>query len=395
MKIVAVLEDDVLHGGGFSQAVSAILQMRRLADQRFGFEVVTDRKANLTVLGRLGIQSSLVRFALLDRLLGSLSTSTAWHSLQVRLRLTGPFERSLLAGGCDLVYFLRPSRRAAGLQRLNYIATVWDLCHRDALEFPEVRQYGDFQARERLYRSTLAPAVFVLTDSSVLADNAAHWYGLDRDRLMAMPFSVSPFMEAGSSAGKAAVLERYHLDEGYFFYPAQFWAHKNHVRAVQALALLRRRDPSAQLVFAGGDQGNQGNVERLVEASELRDRVRFLGFVPAEHMRGLYQGARALVMPSYFGPTNIPPLEAWSVGTPVIYSAQFKEQVGSAAICIDPDSADDLAAAMAEIGRNEVRAQLLRHGEARLRELERMRESAEAELLVRLQRFAARRSCWQ
>ena len=51
-------------------------------------------------------------------------------------------------------------------------------------------------------------------------------------------------------------------------------------------------------------------------------------------------------MPSYFGPTNLPPLEAWAVGTPVIYPEAFKAQAGDAAILFDYDDPRSLADAI-------------------------------------------------
>ena len=78
--------------------------------------------------------------------------------------------------------------------------------------------------------------------------------------------------------------------------------------------------------------------------------MKFLGLVPDEDIPALYDGALALVMPSYCGPTNIPPLEAVTLGCPVIYSdlPEFREQMGDAALyCNLADSsslADQLAA---------------------------------------------------
>ena len=50
-----------------------------------------------------------------------------------------PFEKKLIAHQIDLVYFLSPTSLALSLEKLNYITTLWDLCHRDNPEFPEVR----------------------------------------------------------------------------------------------------------------------------------------------------------------------------------------------------------------------------------------------------------------
>ena len=51
----------------------------------------------------------------------------------------------------------------------------------------------------------------------------------------------------------------------------------------------------------------------LIEAHTLNDQVRSLGYLPDEDISALYSGAVALVMPTFFGPTNIPFLEAWAM----------------------------------------------------------------------------------
>ena len=394
MRVVAILEDDAASGGGFNQALNAILQMRDLCAGRYQFEVLTTRKSNIGVLGKLDVQATVFDFSLADKLLAYLATSPWWHAAQVRLELTAPFEKLLLRRGCDLAYFVTPSARPNILQRLNYIATVWDLCHRDAPEFPEVREFARFQVRERLYWSILPPAFAIVTDSAALAAAVARRYGVDPERVLPMPFAPAPSLSASASSDKAAVLARYGLEEGYFFYPAQFWAHKNHVRILQALLLLKARGHAARVAFAGGNQGNRPHVESFTAAHGLGNQVRFLGFVPAEDMRGLYEGCRAVVMPTYFGPTNIPPLEAWQTGRPLIYSAQFREQAGDAALCVDPDDAEELARAMQACAAEETCAALVRAGALRLRQLEMQRKEAESALLARLREFEARRSCW-
>jgi glycosyltransferase involved in cell wall biosynthesis len=394
MKIVAILESDVASGGGFNQALNAILQMRELCRGRYDFEVLTTRAGNVGVLRDLGVTAEAFAYGLADRLLLHLGRSSLWHRAQLRLRWVGPFERNLRRRGCDLVYFVAPSAQAAVLQRLAYITTVWDLCHRDAPEFPEVSEMAEFKLREELYGAILPRAIAVLTDSRALADALARRYGIDPARLLPMPFAPAPQLSAPSTRDKAAVLSTYGLEEGYFFYPAQLWAHKNHARILHALQLLAKEGRRPAVVFAGGDQGNRGHVERLVRSFALQDQVRMLGFVPGADMRGLYEGCRAVVMPTYFGPTNIPPLEAWLLRRPLIYSAQFAEQAGDAALLVDPDDADALAAAMRDCLDPAVGARLVEAGARRLREIEGQREAAEAELLAHLRRFETRRACW-
>jgi glycosyltransferase involved in cell wall biosynthesis len=65
-------------------------------------------------------------------------------------------------------------------------------------------------------------------------------------------------------------------------------------------------------------------------------------------MAPIYQRARALIMPTFFGPTNIPPLEAFSLGCPVAISKIYgmPEQVGNAALLFDPSSETEIAEIM-------------------------------------------------
>lgn len=394
MKVVAILENDVASGGGFNQALNAIVQMREVCKGSFDFEVWTTKAVNVAVLRELGVLAETFAFSVADKLLSYLSANPWWHLCQVRFKLTGPLEKKLLRHGCDLAYFVTPSARPNILQRLNFIATVWDLCHRDTPEFPEVREFARFQVREHLYRTSLPSAFAILTDSAALAAKVSQRYGIDGDRLLPMPFAPAPFLSAAAAAQTRQVLDKYGVAEGYFFYPAQFWAHKNHVRILQALLLLRDRGHRPQVAFAGGDQGNRAHVERFMDAHALRDQVHLLGFVPAEDMRGLYEGCGAVVMPTYFGPTNIPPLEAWLVGRPLIYSSQFKEQAGDAALCVNPDDPEALAQAMLACSDAGTRARLIEAGSTRLRHVEQQRRDAESALLERLRQFAARRGTW-
>jgi glycosyltransferase involved in cell wall biosynthesis len=59
----------------------------------------------------------------------------------------------------------------------------------------------------------------------------------------------------------------------------------------------------------------------------------------------LYAEAAALAMPTFFGPTNIPILEAFAMGCPVVTSdiRGIREQTDGAAILVDPRSPESIA----------------------------------------------------
>ena len=394
MKVVTVLENSITAGGGFNQALNAILQMQLICKGQFEFEVFTTKLENIAHLEKFGISAVVFSFSIVDKLLAKLSCNVWWQAIQGRIKLVGSFEKKLLARGCGLVYFVTPSVIPSALQRLNYIITVWDLCHRDMPEFPEVKNFTQFYARDNYYHNHLSPAVLVLADSVQLADAISRRYGVDRERVLPMPFAPAPFLDSERATDIDEVLKKYSLVEGYFFYPSQFWAHKNHIRILEALLILNESGIPFTVVFAGGDQGNRGYIERFVKQHNLNNQVRFLGFVDAEDMRGLYEGCIAVVMPTYFGPTNLPPLEAWMIGKPLIYPLQFVSQAGNAAILIDPDDAYDLADAMKACLNKQRCEEMAMKGRMRLQEIDLRRKESEGELLVRLIQFEKRLRCW-
>ena len=396
IKIIAIITSKIGSGGGFDQSLNAIVQMQRLSINRFDFEVFTSVESSVEYLNRLGVKVTDVKITFLDRLLANLSHNSLWQGIQARIKLIAPLEKKLLQHGCSVVYFVAPGNLSAGLQKLNYITTVWDLCHRETPEFPEVRDFNTFFIREKNYQHNFGPALFTITDSESLADMASKYYGIERNRFVAIPFAPTPFIEEVHALKTVDILKKYSIERGYFFYPAQLWAHKNHIRILQALKILRDDHGwKPNVVFTGKNYGNRAHIETYVKIHKLGSQVKIIGFVPSPDMRGLYENAMAVVMPTYFGPTNLPPLEAWSLGIPLIYSSHLIKQTGNAALLVNPDNAIELAEAMRQCTQSEICDQLTIAGYQRLAVIANQRTNAEKELCTMLEKFAARRECWK
>lgn len=396
MKIIGIIDNKIEAGGGFDQALNAVIQMQRLCENRFIFEIMTTHRGNIHYFCKLGVKCSFFKYSIFDRLLVKFLLNPIFETIQSRIKFIFPFEKKLISIGCDLVYFATPTNKSASLQVLNYIATVWDLSHRETPEFPEVRQFNSFHIRERHYSNNLKSAILIITDSEKNANQAAHYYGIDYNRFLPMPFSASPFLDEKNSLSKNIVLNKYKIEEEYFYYPAQFWAHKNHISILKALIILREKNNwLPNVVFTGKDYGNLGYLKNFVDNNGLSNQVKFLGFVPSEEIRALYEGALAIVMPTYFGPTNLPPLESWAIGKPLLYSSHLAEQTGDAALLFNPDSEEELANTLLFCRDKTVLDQLTLLGKKRLEEIAELRKNSEKKLIKDLEIFAIRRLCWE
>ena len=124
------------------------------------------------------------------------------------------------------------------------------------------------------------------------------------------------------------------------------------------------------LVLAGGLRHEYEKLKILSEELGVSSQVHFLGYVPDADLPALYRGATALTMPTFFGPTNIPYLEAWALGCPVITSdiRGIREQVCNAGVLVDPRSEQQLADAMHLVYTDEsIRSHLIREGYKRIK----------------------------
>jgi glycosyltransferase involved in cell wall biosynthesis len=269
-------------------------------------------------------------------------------SLLRRIYPITPRGRMMLREECDLWIF--PSQDEMSFQLpVHSLVAIHDLMHRYERRFPEAAAGIQYRFREYKYRNICNWAGGVLVDSELGRRQVAESYGRPADRIHVLPYIAPKYMQA--TTPPAGFDKRYQLPAKFIFYPAQYWEHKNHNRLIQAAANLKEALPDLKLVLSGSAQNAYPAVVAMVRELGLVDDVLFLGYVPDEDMPELYRRARALVMPTYYGPTNIPPLEAFTVGCPVAISGIYgmPEQVGDAALLFDPDSVDDLAASIRKL----------------------------------------------
>ena len=232
---------------------------------------------------------------------------------------------------------------------LPYITTVWDLQHRLQPYFPEVSSEGEWNARESHNTTLLQRSAFILVGTNVGRAEVEGFYQIPPERIKVLPFPTPQFALNASDTSKEVFLEKYNIPDKYLFYPAQFWAHKNHANLLLAVKFLQDKYNLAfPVVFSGSDKGNQQHIRQLADELQLSKQVHFLGFVPQEDLISLYRNAFALTFVTFFGPDNLPPLEAFALGCPVIASKVrgAEEQLEDAALLVDPKDPEHIASAI-------------------------------------------------
>lgn len=136
------------------------------------------------------------------------------------------------------------------------------------------------------------------------------------------------------------ILDRHHLRERPFLLAVGSSSpHKNFSRLVHALEKLG--ETSFSVVIAGGS-----NPKVHAAAGDLPDSVEHAGYVSDGELRALYEHAAGFIHPAYYEGFGIPPLEAMTLGCPVLCSnaASLPEVCGAAALYFDPFDEADISA---------------------------------------------------
>ena len=249
------------------------------------------------------------------------------------------------------------------------LGVVHDLMHRYEPHFPEVAGKGRGAIRDHRFRELLNWSSAVLVDSTVGKNQVMESYQTPAEKIFILPYIPSKYIYEKTPAEDFD--RKYELPKRFVFYPAQFWAHKNHPRLILASVELASRHPDFNLVLTGLKSHDYPELVELVKEKHLESRVHFMGYVPDGDLAGFYRRAQALVMPTFFGPTNIPPLEAFVCGCPVAVSGIYgmPEQVGDAALLFDPRSEQEMEVVMERLWMDSaLRQQLIERGKARAQE---------------------------
>ncbi|OQY79487.1 MAG: hypothetical protein B6D41_22585 [Chloroflexi bacterium UTCFX4] len=197
----------------------------------------------------------------------------------------------------------------------------------------------------------------------------------DITRLLGVPEDkVSVIYEAAYSnaqpiareIARARVKSKYGVEGDFILFVSTIEPRKNLPTLLAAYSkLLDSYHSAARLLIAGAKGWLTAEVDQAIEKYNLRNKVCFLGGVPADELKYLYNAARVFALPSLYEGFGLPPLEAMASGTPVIVSnvSSLPEVVGDAGLLIDPNDVEGWTVALHRVlTENELHAELSAKG---------------------------------
>jgi glycosyltransferase involved in cell wall biosynthesis len=153
-----------------------------------------------------------------------------------------------------------------------------------------------------------------------------------------------------------AVKEKYTDGKDYFICVTSIHPRKNIIRLLQAFSIFKKWQKSnMKLVLAGRLAWKNNAFQKLFDTYKYRSDVVLAGYLPTSEVAALTGAAYCAVYPSLFEGFGVPVIEAMQAGIPVITSnhSGMLEAGGDAALFANPREADDIAAQMQKIYKDE------------------------------------------
>jgi glycosyltransferase involved in cell wall biosynthesis len=160
----------------------------------------------------------------------------------------------------------------------------------------------------------------IITVSESARRDIVSVYGVAPSRVHVVHEAAAPsFVPVAEPARLHRVRSAYGLADRFILYVGTIEPRKNLPMLIEAFARRKRAgDLPHQLVCAGPYGWLCADVERVIDRFQLRDHVRFTGYVSFADLPAMYTLAEMFVFPSVYEGFGLPVIEAMACGTPVV-----------------------------------------------------------------------------
>jgi glycosyltransferase involved in cell wall biosynthesis len=230
-------------------------------------------------------------------------------------------------------------------------------------DFQEKHYPNFFSSVEILKRRNFQQWIVMQNHPVVFSSNhsSRDFYSLYPDaanKTFVMPFAVT--LPDLSHLRLEHLKEKFDITTPYFICSNQFWAHKNHLTVLNAIARLKSEGIAITVLFTGKPYDNRNpeyypSLEKFIRENGLYNEARFLGFIDRGEQLLLMKNSLAIVQPSLFEGWSTVVEDSKALGVPIIVSdiPVHREQLPNYMAFFEPLDFIELASWMKKLADGE------------------------------------------
>jgi alpha-1,3-rhamnosyl/mannosyltransferase len=205
---------------------------------------------------------------------------------------------------------------------------------------------------QRQFHRTLGQAAHFLTDTEFIRQEVIQTLNIPPERVTRAYLGIRPSFRPLPVEQVAQTLQQLGLPRRFLLYVGTIEPRKNVLRLMRAYCSLEKTVREQWPLLLVGSWGWKTEaVADFYEREGKHQGIRQLGYLPDQHLAAVYNGARALIFPSYYEGFGLPPLEMMACGGAVLASTAgaLVEMVGTRAHLVDAEDDDGWRLAMARV----------------------------------------------
>ena len=349
MKIAIIFDANERGGGGFYQSIKTIETLIKFKKSNYELEIITTTPEGQKDIENRGFKSICYNKQRWSNIYYKLKTSKIIELILKKLRIKNPFSEFLNQNKIDFVYFLGPSNLINLCEENNFIVNIYDFNHRMDNYFPEYRVKGVIDEREVLFQNCVNKSFKIIVDTERTKEELKFLYCCKEDKIEVIPFNAY-LPSLFEKSGKKVYIDIDHSKFDFikkqktFFYPAQFWAHKNHTYIIDAARFLKEKNINFNIIFCGSNKGNLKIIKNKIKESNLESNIKIFDFLKDEEIIYLYQNVSAIVMPTYVARSTLPLYESFYFDKNIFYAKDVLDsKLEELVIPIDLNDPKDLS----------------------------------------------------
>ena len=260
--------------------------------------------------------------------------------------------------GCELLHCT--SNTGPVSCKIPLIITLHDIIYLESISL--FKKSGTlYQKFGNMYRRWVVPPVArrskkVVTVSNFEKERIKNFMGLGNNLVAIYNGVGQHFRKIEDTQLLQKARTDYHLPENFLFFLGNTDPKKNTPNVLKAFAEFNQRSAiKYKLVMLDYEENALQQVLSDIDHSEIRNDIVMTGYVPNSEMPAIINQCKVFLYPSLRESFGIPILEGMACGVPVVTSntSSMPEIAADAAILVDPNSTDEIVAAIEKILSNE------------------------------------------
>ena len=234
------------------------------------------------------------------------------------------------------------------------ICTMHDV---QELHFPEYFTPEDRADRAVAYLKYIKNADKIIVSYQHIKADIIRYFNIGVDRIAVCLLDMGNLWIDKFSSADIISLTHLHIPEKFILYPANTWVHKNHLKLLEALALIKAQGHTDLKVVCTGHKTSYFDsiLKSYIDKEGLSGQVIFTGVVNEQELYSTYKTCAGVVVPTLYEAGSFPLVESILLDVPVICSnvTSLPETIDNDAFVFNPTDVQELSSMLLRLWSDE------------------------------------------